>query len=487
MALVKMLGAGTIGVGIAALALELVVLTLALRAHAGTRRFGRALVAGHWSTTPPTSPPKALAICGAVPPLLVLGWMVHAVQSSRAMIFEGVTAVDLGRKASLASTGLVHELGSIFSGMLGLGLLAVLGAVTAGVAASARAQWVGLSWASELAGRDREAALAWVARPGPGAPMLIGVTLAFVVLGLGPVIAGALSGTWLKLRALDEVTEADPGGKAAIYERAQLAAGTILERGYLTTMVGVACAALGSATLASLASPSRARRRVLGRPVPEPQSSGSGAVTVASLLLAASALVALARPMKRENEMPWPPGLVNDGLGVETPALDGPDSLELGPLVAVTATGLAFDRVPEDAAGVEARLRAYRANFSLHHPGEPPPREILLACAPNAGSERAFAAIEAGRRSGYDGVRFVFEIARPVFRPVIGTVTLKNVTAARVSVGADTPTGAESLRPDGSSTCAQLAARVVALRRVGRPVVLIPPAASPQRHQPLQE
>jgi len=45
-------------------------------------------------------------------------------------------------------------------------------------------------------------------------------------------------------------------------------------------------------------------------------------------------------------------------LGVETPALEGPDDLVLAPLVALSAAGLAFDHEPIEGSGLEPRLHS---------------------------------------------------------------------------------------------------------------------------------
>jgi hypothetical protein len=487
MILSVLFGARAVAIGLGALTLEAVGLVLAVRAYRRTQELARTLSAGSSSTAvglPPAT--ERLELWTVVPPLLILGWMVDGVQRARAMILAGAAATDLGQRASLMSEGLQRQLGATLGGLIYLGVALLLGAVAAGFAASARRRRTGLAWATNLAAEDREAAAIWAAFPGPSAAVLVAAILGFVVLGLGPLIAAAIMGTWAEVSALHHTADADPAVKAAVYEGAQHIAATLLERGYALALVGVACAAIGSAVALWIASPKRSRRRLLGRPVPEPPPAGGAVVAAVILLVAAVALVGLARPMKRENATAWPPGLMNDGLGLKTPDLDGPDSLEPGPLVAVTATGLAFDRAPEDAAGIEARLRAYRANFPLLHPGEPAPQAILLACAPNADSARVFAVVDTARRLGYDRVRFVFERVRQVIRPLIGTVRLTDLTAALVSIGSDdaSSAGAIVLRPDDTATCGQLAARVVESRRAGRPVRLLSAALPAGHHQP---
>lgn len=405
-------------------------------------------------------------------------------------MLDSVLAEHPGNELGIASVALLQELRAILCGMLGLVVPLILGAVVAGLAICAGCQRAGVARAVDFAGRDREMALVWAARPGPGAPSVVAVILAFVVFGLGPVIAAGAWGTLAQLRAFGEMTRAEPQAKAAIFAQAQQAAGTLMERGFRLAIIGVACAAVGAAFLLWLASPSRARAQLLGRRAREPPSRAGEVVTGAIFGAVAIALFAFAGPMRRENETPWPPGSAKDRLGVETLALDGPDELELGPLVLVTNNGISLAGGDRGAAGVAAGLRAYRVNFSLLHPGEPLPGEMLLACAPDAGSEHMLAAFEVAHQTGYDSIAFVFESAHQVVRPFIGNVTLRNATAARVFMHTEdlfASIATVRVRPDRASTCAQLAAYVVDLRRADRPVVLILPPATIDRHQPGHE
>ena len=484
-------GTWGIGVGLAAVVAEIVLLALAVRMHARAREHARALAALERSTSAPLESLAApLAIISVIPVLLVLAQMVHAVQQARGLMLESLPGGHLHDDLGVAAVGLAQELRAILGGMIGLVVPLILGAVAAGLAISVGCQRAGFARALDLASRDREAALAWVSCPGPSAPRVVAVILSFVVLGLGPVIVGAAWGTLAQLRAFDEMTRAAPVAKAAVFAAAQQFAGTVLERGFRLAIIGVASAAVGAAVLLRLTSPSRAPAELLGRSASAPPSRGGAVVIGAIFAAVAIALFALSGPMKRENETPWPPGSANNRLGVETLALDGPDGFELGPLVLVTKNGLSFAGGGRDAAGVAAGLRSYRANFSLLHPGEPLQREILVACAPDAGKEPVLAAIDVARRVGYDRTAFVFESVRQEARPFIGRVTLRKLTAARVSISAEdvsAPPATELLRPDNVSTCAQLAARIVDLRRAGRPVVLILPNATIDRHQPGQE
>ena len=260
-------GTGGVGVALAAVAAEIVLLALAVRTHARTRDYARALAALDRSTTSAPPPPCVtwLALSSVIPVLLVLAWMVRAVQGARARMLDSVLAEHPGNELGIASVALLQELRAILCGMLGLVVPLILGAVVAGLAICAGCQRAGVARAVDFAGRDREMALVWAARPGPGAPSVVAVILAFVVFGLGPVIAAGAWGTLAQLRAFGEMTRAEPQAKAAIFAQAQQAAGTLMERGFRLAIIGVACAAVGAAFLLWLASPSRARAQLLGR------------------------------------------------------------------------------------------------------------------------------------------------------------------------------------------------------------------------------
>ena len=292
----------------------------------------------------------------------------------------------------------------------------------------------------------------------------------------------------LKLSTLDAVASEAPAAKIALFREAERAAAMMLEHGYLAASLGAVCAARVSGLLLWFASPARARLRILGRPVSEPLPSRTGGVAVV-VFLVAGALFTLARPMKRENETPWPSGRVNDSFGAETPQLEGPDALETGPVVEVTPSQISVDRAPQGPGGLENRLRDYRRNFSLLHPGAPAPRNIVLLCSPETTAERVLAALGGALRSGYDVVTFAFETQKKVVRPILGAITLRNASAARtlLSIAGAPPPGAAVVRSEDARDCGLLAARIVTLRRSGREVVLLFHAPATENYQPLQE
>ena len=469
--------------------LQVVLLAFAWRAYVRTKRLQRMFVGDDWSAIPtPSVPSRLLELCVAIPPLLVATGTVFAVQRSRELIIQGVTSTDPGHRAGMLSAGLQGELTAIVIGLVGVTLPLLLGSVAVGLAASARRLREGLVWATELAKRDRPTASAWAACPGSSAYVLIAAFLAFILLGLGPVVWAGLSGTWLELRTLSRIASEAPAAKIALFGEAERAAVIMLERGYVAASLGAVCAALGSGLLLWFASPARARLRILGRPVSEPPPSRSGGVAVV-VFLAAGALFTVARPMKRENDTPWPTGGVNDALPAETPQLEGPDSLEVGPVVELTPSRISVDRAPQGPGGLEARLREYRRNFPLLYPGASIPQSIVLLCSPETSRDRVFATLGGVLRSGYDSAVFALEIKKEVVRPVLGAVTLRHASAARtsLSVAGAPPAGAAVVRSDDAPNCGLLAARIVSLRRNGRAVVLVVPMSAAESYQPGQE
>jgi hypothetical protein len=461
---------GSIVVG---LGLALVVLILAWRASQRAMRIRRALMAGAWSAVLERAAPSRLLALGAtIGPLLVATATILALQRSRGLIVDGLRISDPDRQGEVLYHGLLGELSSTIVGSLGVVLPLLLGAVAAALAESARRRRGGLLRAAELAGQDRPAAQAWAAFPGPSASVLGAVFLAFVLLSFGPIIWSAVAGTWHVLRAIDAGASLDPFDKMALLKAAELSATKTFEHGHLASSVGAVCAGLGSGILLWLTSPARARAKLLGRPaVARPSRPG---VAAALLLASACALLALARPMKRENETPWPPGQAIDLVKAQTPAVDGPDDLAPGTLVEMTASGQSVNGSPQDLVGLENELRVDRNNFSLLHPGASYRPRIIFVCSPEVSADRVFQVMQRALRSGWDAVSFAFQTNHTLFRPVLGAITWRNVTAAHAWLTvAAAPVGVAVVGPDDASDCGALSGRIVALRRAHRDVVLL--------------
>jgi hypothetical protein len=465
--------------------LAVAVLIRALRASRRATRIRQTLMEHDWTAVPEGWPPSRLLPLGAViGPLLILGATVLALQRFRGLIVQGVGTSELTGNSGTVCLGHLGELTSTTAGSLGLVLPLLLGAVAAALAESARRRSRGLLRAALLASRDRPAAQAWATFPGPSAAVLVTVFVGFVFLTLGPILWSAFSGTWRVLRAIQPGP--DPSQTMALFRAAQLAATRTFERGHLASSVGAVSAGLGAAFLLWRISPARARAKILGRPAVAPPSRQGAAA--AFLLVGACALLALAQPMKRENETPWPRGHA-PGLDwwhkPQTPEIDGPDELVQGPMVEMTSSGQSVDRSTVDLVGVQDRLVVFRNNFALLHPGTPFRPQVLLTCSPDVSSDRIFQVLYRVLRSEYSNtVSFVFQTTRTLSRPLLGAITWTNMTAANASLTVDAaPAGAAVLSPDQASDCGAISSRLVALRRAGKEVVLVPPPSWIENHE----
>jgi hypothetical protein len=465
--------------------LAVAVLLRAVRASRRATRIRQALMEHDWSAVPEGARPSRLLTLGAVVgPVLILGATILALQRFRGFIVQGFGPPVPEAPPGMVTLGHLGELTATIAGALGLVLPLLLGAVAAALAESAHRRSRGLLRAVLLASRDPPASQAWATFPGPRAAVLAAVFLAFVLLTLGPILWSAFSGMWRVLRAVDPELGLDLPERIAFINAAQLAATRTFEHGHLASSVGAVCAGLGSAFLLWRASPARARAKLLGRPGGARPSRRGAAAAV--LLVGACALLALAQPMKRENETPWPPGhaLGLDWLPkLQTAEIDGPDELERGALIKITSSGQSLDWSEADPVGIRDRLVTYRNNFALLHPGQPFRPRVLLACSPDVSADRVFQLLWRVLQTDFNGVSFVFQTTESLSRPVLGAITWTNLTAANVWLTvAAAPVGATILSPDPALDCGALSARIVALRRAGREVVLVPPPSWLENH-----
>jgi hypothetical protein len=270
-----------------------------------------------------------------------------------------------------------------------------------------------------------------------------------------------------------------------------LEARAALDAGTSASQLGLLLAGLTCGGLLWWRSPERTKRRWLARAsAPDGRGGGGGgrgsrmalATTLACLLVSIT-LYLVSRPLQAENELPWP-ALAQTGSGlraqVRTPDLVGPDRLpvsERAPVLEVTARGARLDGDDVDVDGCRARLEALRRANREQRPGEPA-EDIVVLCEADTPAPRLSPFLAAARASGFHRPVFAFVKRETVQRPALGTLARERDSAARTLIEegeqASGPT-ATSLRPEAFATCADLAARVVELRRHGSDVGLVLP------------
>lgn len=459
-----------VGAWLAAVVLAVVALVWASRTLKRAAKIQRAAVLGDWEPAKQTGPlSRMLEMVALGPALLIVGATGFAVERSRNWVLQGVLSTDLGERATLISRGLTGELTSILLGLSCATVPVLMGSLAAAWAVSARFRTASLVRGAALSKSDPDAASHLAAHPGPPTTVILAGTAAFDLLGLAPIAWGAFRATLLKFERFATLAAVEPSLKVASFEEAQVHAGAVLERGFHLAVAGSAVAALLSAVLLWRTSVNHGAAAV------RPQPRGSSALIVGVFTLA-GAFFLLARPMKRENETVWPAGSVQRVFGARTPGLEGPDPVEVGPVLQVAGEQLTLDRQAVDLAELEKRLGAYRDNYALLHPGEAFPARLLLLCSPNAPETSIFEALGTAARVQYRFVTFAFERHTEVARPYLGRLPWSRVSGASARL-VKTPVSGEPdtvvVQRGATSTCAALSRRVVVGREQKHAVVLL--------------
>ncbi len=264
-----------------------------------------------------------------------------AVRAARITMMAGFVMTDPAEKASAISAG--------FGGQLnGIALLA------------SSSLWM---WPSCLFGLKKV-----LEARRPSADTGFYGPLFLIALGLTSVVVGALMWTTHLIREFAAVADVAPEEKGTRLIRALDIAGPALRRFAQVSRWTI----LGLTLLALALVLARLRQSGPGaEPPPAAPRRTAGWVTSAlALLLTATLLIAMA-PLRRENQLPWPPSrLVGEVLMTvvpPTPDLEGPDPLERAPVVQILTDQLAIDgwsRPLDELGGI---LQTLRMNFQLLH------------------------------------------------------------------------------------------------------------------------
>jgi hypothetical protein len=363
--------------------------------------------------------------------------------------------------------------------------------VAVGLAIAARRRARGLRRAAALAPTAADEAAAWLQHPGSNAWAIVVSIAAFPLLGLGPIARAEFQAVLHKIRMFAaETTAAGPiEDKGALMSRALDEASALLDQSLLFARGGVAVAALVAAMLAWRFSPARARARLLGRePALEARRSVFGSIAACAAIAVAAAAFVAARPLRRENQLPWPPYDGGDRLmlTVSTPDLDGPDTLERAPVIHLTPQNVALDGREVDAETLEAILGTLRHNYGLLQPDVPFSGRVIVICQIDTPIERVSVALRSARRSGSSQPMFVFLRRQVTDRPLFGHRWRNVARAARATAvedRRDAESGATIISTAKFATCAALSQEIVAARRAGRdaPSCSPPPTRRPDR------
>ena len=429
---------GLVGVVTAAvLLLQLTALVVAYRAPSGRRA-------------------RVWQIAGVVGVLVATTIDVLAVHAARVVLFSGFAGDDASERASALSAGISGQLNGI----------ALLG--SSGV-------WMGLLGVLGLQ-RVLEAR-----RPGES-PTLYGPLL-LIPLGLAAIVVGSMLWATHLIKQFAALAGLSPEMKGASLFGAMETAAPMLARFARvsrSTIVGMTllAAALIVKRVRSSGPPGQLQ---LGRP-------GRTATWLASALalLLAVALWVAVRPLRAENQLPWPaPRFSGQALLVVTPPtpdLAGPDPVVRAPVIQLMADRLALDGRRCSLEELGEMLRTLRTNYQLLHPGERFAGDLIVIADRALTMPRVLSLLRIAHRADYDALMFTFTKEELFARPTMGTLRRVLSSTARASLmdaydreanrGADPEGDHTVLHAADFSSYEPFARRLVELRRAGRPVVL---------------
>jgi hypothetical protein len=468
-----------VGAAAAALVIELLVLRAATQRLGALRAVGRQAAAGQWeAVAAPAVPSRAPELVAALAPLVVAGILAAALQESRDTIMRAPNVdLDPSEKAAMLARGFSGTINGAFFGIPPVALLVALGAAAASLAVAARLHARGLARAVALAPPAPEAAAAWARHPGPAPEVLIGTVLAFLLLGLGPILQAALSTTVDRIKFFGAIAGVDPDMKMELMLQHMNETAARMKMGLLVGRLGVLAAVILGVALAITRSPARARARLLGR---SEESPGNGALVLGLVFLVlAGAAFTGARRWQSENDLPWPaadPRAVPLAFDAEASDLDGPDAVDRAPVLRVTAEKVALDGREMEVGQMEEALYTLSSNYRLLHPAGEFNGRLLIACAGDAPVARLWSVLPGARRTDYEHAMLLFVRHQMVDRPLLGARTRTLATGAAfdlITAADQAPQGSTILDRRQVTTCRDLGARLIDLRRQGKNVALV--------------
>lgn len=467
---------------LAALGNEAAILGVSLARLARQGTASRTALAGDWrGTATLNAPSRLLEILAATIPLAVAAPFVRVIQSARDSLASMMTSqADPSDKARRVSQALSAELNATPMSLWAVGAAVVLGSVAVAAAVSARRRARGLLEAARLAAEAPTAAAAWLKFPGPKTGHVVTGIGAFLSLGFAPMAEAAFAAVIVKIRAFASVASAPPQDKGALFSRALDDASRLLDQRLVMARFGIVVAAVIAAFLVWRFSPARARAQLLGATErPAAHRLGVGiAIALCTIAVAVGGFVA-ARPMRAENQLPWPPYEGSERLMavIATPDLEGPDEMERAPVIHLTQGAMGLDGREADADAIAMELNTLSRFYAQLRPNEPFNGQVLIACQADTSIDRLSEALRAAVSGGMPHATFVFLRRQVADRPLLGHRWRNRARAARTTVvesKSDVDSDATTVIPvDRSPTCAALSRDIVAARRAGHQVALL--------------
>jgi hypothetical protein len=458
------------------------LISLLSRAHLARQRDAQRLAAaGDWRSVAALAvPSRAIEIVAALIPFGVAAAFVRAIHGARSIyVLPMATGLPPEENAQLINRAIAGEQNATPMGLLAVSLSVGLAAVAVSLALSARLRARGLRQAAAKASAPAEAA-AWLEFPGPPAGAICASLAAFLVLGFGPIVQAGHLGVAGKIKTFATVGGMPVDQKAALIDQSLNEASRLLDRSLLFSRAGVAIAAVLAAFVVWKFSATRARARVLVRNEEHSRQGATGAVIAGVAIVFAIAAFVAARPLRRENQLPWPPFAGGERLMLEiaTADLDGPDAMKRAPVILVTPEVMTLDGYAYDAESLAARLDSLASMYRRIQPGVPYNGQSLIICQADTATERLQVALRAAVVGSAPHTTFGFLRHQETDRPLFGRRWRNIPSAARttsITTKADAEPGATIIEVARFPTCAAISKEIVAARREGHEVALLLP------------
>ena len=310
----------------------------------------------------PTIWPIALsAIC----PIITAALVAWTLELARGLVLSP-PSLDPEIRASKISAGLEGLLNVVPWGVLFFVPSILMAATSVGLGVTIRARARRIASAVELASSDPCVADARLGHHGPSGDSVAAVILAYVLLGLFPVVWGAWShsiGLSQGLSSAPHVPEERMNAYLTTFSRTHAA---------FVSRASLASAGIILATALAVALVVRWHRRRPANDGPTMLSWQTSGFWSLQCLLAALACFILATPYRAENNQTWPSPARSGGRFIahepKAPQLEGPDDFDPAPILWITRKEATLDGRVVDPIALEEELRTTRATFRFLHP-----------------------------------------------------------------------------------------------------------------------
>jgi len=411
-------------------------------------------------------------------PIVTAGLVAWTLELARRLVLSP-PSLDPEIRASNISAGLEGLLNVVPWGVLFFVPSILMAATSIGLGVTIRARARRIASAVELASSDPCVAEARLGHHGPSADSVAAVILAYVLLGLFPVVWGA----WSHIMGLSQGLSSAPHDP----EQRMNAYLTTFSRTHaaFVSRASLASAGIILATALAVALVVRWHRRRPANDGPTILSWQNSGFWSLQCLLAALACFILATPYRAENNQTWPDPARPGGRFIahepKAPQLEGPDDFDPAPVLWITRKDATLDGRVVDPIALEEELRTTRATFRLLHPaGTRYLGRFIVVCTADTSTERLNAFLAACQRSGHNTPVFAFTRREDFRRPILGDFTLVTASAGVATIAPDSyADSTDAAEPDVEvlptwryQTYRALAVELVRLRRMGKKVVI---------------